>query len=360
MNKPRPRLRAPFVATVAACAALAGCALTVASPAPRCPTEAPAQGASCDPAAAGAAACDYGLCLGRPLAQATCDAQTRRWAVSALPCAMPTPVRPCPTEAPAQGASCDLGRNPASCSYGWSECIRGPAVTAFCEGAAWRLAVATCNPPAPTCPASAPQTGGACVLPAGTECTYGDCGGSPTTYARCDGGTWQVAEASCNPPPPTCPANVPSEGEPCALPSDAPACTWGSCDADFIAIARCVAGRWQHLEAGCERPPAACPSAAPIAGDRCDHPASAECHYGSCGAVSALNYTCRGGVWVVDRAMCGDYCPPARPLAGSACSRDASSPCRYPGAVCDGAQLWNQASCNPMTNRWVITEYVCR
>lgn len=360
MNKHRPRLRAPFVATVVAGAALTGCGLTVVTPSPRCPVEAPVDGSACDPAVTAAGTCGYGACHGVPITQATCDPQRRTWSVSTLRCAIDPPVRSCPAAQPAEGAACDPAFDPASCNYGWSECARGPSVTALCEGNAWRLAVATCNPPPPTCPAQAPQRGTSCVLLPGTQCTYGDCYGSPTTWARCESGTWQVAEASCNPPPPVCPAEAPRNGDPCGLPTVPSACTWGDCEGAPTTFARCVAGRWYVETRTCDTPPVACPGRAPIEGDPCVYPPSATCDYGSCGEVPALTYTCRDGRWALQRAMCGDYCPPTRPLAGTACSRDALAPCRYPGAVCDGMQLSNEASCNPMTHRWVITEYACR
>lgn len=361
MNKTRPRLRAPLVVTVVAGAALTGCGLTVVTPAPRCPQEAPAAGASCDPAAVGAGVCGYGSCRGAPITQAVCDAQRRTWSVSSLRCVIDPPMRACPTETPREGAACDAALDPASCNYGWSDCTRGPQVTALCQGGAWRIALSTCNPPAPTCPTAAPQSGTSCGLLPGTQCTYGDCYGSPTTFARCEQGTWQVAEASCNPPPPVCPLTAPADGDPCGYPLGAPACTYGNCNGTPTTYARCESGRWNVATASCNPPvPVACPTSAPFVGDPCMHPASAECHYGACGETPALRYTCAAGRWALDRAMCGDYCPPSRPLAGTACSRDAATPCRYPGALCDGMQLTNEAVCNPMTNRWVITEYVCR
>jgi hypothetical protein len=466
MNK-KIRLRAPLVVTVIAGAALSACGGAVVTPSAQCPSDPPAAGASCDPAAVRGGTCGYGVCQGRPLTQATCDAQTRVWTVSSLRCEVTPPTRACPAAQPSDGARCDASLDPASCNYGWSDCLRGPAVNVRCEGGAWRAAVSTCNPPAPACPPSAPATDDPCV--GALSCNYGDCAGAPTTYARCESGRWQVAESSCNPPPPmtACPPTAPLPGAPCAIPnggpvctfgscadggsfptalcldgrwalqtvtceptpvpvcpgappeqgaacgrpSFAPPCTWGDCNGAPTTFGACVGGRWEVNIRSCETPlptcastpapqgsycpgffgasceydpcvsngvaatvcfenrivhrvgtcaPRACPADAPVVGDPCTQPPSASCDYGRCGSLPALRYTCSAGRWSVARGMCGDYCPPSRPLAGSACSRDAVQPCRYPGAVCGGTQLQNEAACNPMTNRWVITEYVCR
>ncbi len=60
----------------------------------------------------------------------------------------------------------------------------------------------------PPCPVVPPQHGSSCAC--GTKltaakCNYGNCYGSPTTYASCDPGTkiWSVSQQSCNPPPPS-------------------------------------------------------------------------------------------------------------------------------------------------------------
>lgn len=356
------RLRAPLVVTALAGAALSACGGAVVTPTPVCPADPPAAGAACDPLTARGGTCGYGSCQGRPITQATCDPQARTWAVSTSRCDVPVPMRACPTAQPANGDRCDATRDPASCNYGWSDCLRGPAVTARCEADTWRLAVATCNPPAPTCPVTPPNTDDPCV--SSLSCEYGDCAGAPTTFARCESGRWQVAMASCNPPPPmpTCPPTAPQPGTPCTLPNGAPPCRWGSCDtASSYPAAVCLDGRWALQTIACEPTPVMpCPSTPPIAGDRCAHPPSATCDYGRCASTPAVTYACVGGAWSVSRAMCGDYCPPSRPLAGSACSRDAVEPCRYPGVVCNGTQLTNEAACNPMTHRWVITEFICR
>ncbi|MEZ4394931.1 MAG: hypothetical protein R3A48_27970 [Polyangiales bacterium] len=355
----RPGLRAPLVVTVVAGAALAACGGAVVTPTVVCPSEAPVDGASCAPASRGGT-CGYGSCQGRPVTQAVCDASSLRWRVRSTPCVVTPPRRACPPSRPAQGDACDVALDPQTCNYGWSDCLRGPEVTAICEANTWRLAVATCNPPPPTCPATAPTTGASCALPSSTPCNYGDCNGSPTTFARCEAGVWIVAEASCNPPPPACPAEAPAPSSPCALPEGFPSCSYGSCGVSPTLAASCVGGQWRVTEQPCSPPRVVCPNDAPIEGDACDQPATGGCSYGECGDRPALNYTCRGGRWWLDRAMCGDFCPPSRPRAGSACARDASEPCRYPGAVCGDTQLQNEAQCNPMTSRWVITEFVCR
>lgn len=363
MNKHRPRLRAPLVVTVITGAALAACGGSVVTPNETCPSEAPTDGSGCAPSLRGST-CNFVSCQGRLVTSAVCRADTGRWQVPPTHCETTPPMRACPAVQPTNGAACNGALDPASCSYGWSDCLRGPESTAVCESGAWRIAVSTCNPPAPTCPAVAPVSGDACVLPSPTECTYGDCAGSPTIFARCEGGRWSVAQSSCNPPPPpppVCPAAPPTPEAPCALPNGHDACGYGDCYGTPTDTAQCVDGRWRLTSLGCNPPPPmACPTEVPFEGDTCTHAPSAECHYGDCGTRPALNFTCRSGRWWLTREMCGDYCPASRPRAGAACSRDAMAPCRYPGAVCGDTQLQNEAQCNPMTHRWVITEFVCR
>lgn len=355
----RPRLRAPLVVTILG-ASLSACGGVVVTPSPSCPQSAPPNESSCDPNVNLGASCSWGMCRGRPITQATCDVSTRRWSVQTERCVIDPPMRACPAAQPPSGARCDSALDRVSCNYGWSECLRGPEYTAICRDNSWQILAATCNPPPPTCPTATPSTGESCVLPSSTECTYGDCFGAPNIYARCDAGRWQVAMASCNPPAPACPAGRPTQGAPCDYPEGLPDCTYGSCAGSPTVFASCRGGRWSVSELSCNPPPIACPPDAPFVGDACTQPSGGSCFYGTCAATPALRFSCESGRWSLDRAMCGDYCPAERPRAGSSCSRDASDPCRYPGVMCDGRQLMNEAQCNPMTHRWVITEFVCR
>ncbi len=66
------------------------------------------------------------------------------------------------------------------------------------------------------CPAEVPPYQGACAQP-GLECTYPNDYCPPTTVA-CEGGVWQTLDsATCNPPPPECPPEIPAQGSPCPV-----------------------------------------------------------------------------------------------------------------------------------------------
>lgn len=99
------------------------------------------------------------------------------------------------------------------------------------------------NPP-PVCPPSAPTESDLCPYGAyfggALRCHYDPCGDRFATEAVCygfgNGVTWTVARSSCNPPPPMCPASPPDDGAACTLP--ATSCAWGTCRAT------CTDGRW--------------------------------------------------------------------------------------------------------------------
>jgi hypothetical protein len=101
----------------------------------------------------------------------------------------------CPADPPAEGAVCDY-RGPA-CEY--QGC---GAKTATCRDGAWRVYEMSCNPPPPNrCPEQVPEHGAPCDYQ-GPACDYGDCYGNPTHRATCAGNTWNIAQATCNPPAP--------------------------------------------------------------------------------------------------------------------------------------------------------------
>jgi hypothetical protein len=90
-----------------------------------------------------------------------------------------------------------------TCAYHQNECdeahgYKSP-ITLACTNGAWEpVGGGSCNPPAPICPTATPQGGTPCY--GDLKCPYGDCYGSPTTVATCNGTTWQVIGSSCNPP----------------------------------------------------------------------------------------------------------------------------------------------------------------
>jgi hypothetical protein len=109
------------------------------------------------------------------------------------------------------------------------------------------------NPPAPPtaiCPTPEPSTGQWCSY-TGPACTYGDCYGTPTVYATCVNGAWQVSQASCNPPPYQCPEEEPPIGNACMPIGAACAYSFGGCNGEdgwyeiHERVLQCTVDGWQ-------------------------------------------------------------------------------------------------------------------
>jgi hypothetical protein len=228
----RKVVRTPFVVTVTVMASAAACGGQVSGdkadptvttttdggpdignppppPTKTCPTEQPVLGSACrvDPSAY----CEYGSCTSstRPIVmKCTPDPstfnETSTWQESGGSTCNPPPV--CP-EVAYEGAPCKPGfgecRYPDMCPaipkdapiyVSWG-CFDGKLVRR-----------ATTPDYVVACPATAPRDGDPCLCAShyAAPCTYGDCGGTPTTTAQCDGktNTWSVSTLSCNPPPP--------------------------------------------------------------------------------------------------------------------------------------------------------------
>jgi hypothetical protein len=212
------RLRAPFVATVAAAATalLPGCggkaagepssgdggaeAGPEAGPS-QCPPTQPTNGSPCS----GHLFC--GDACGVPYGPVECV--NGSWVQGAGGCNPPAPL-PCPTTEPSPGTSCSNAAGQI-CSYP-DECT-GMNVAFTCVSGLWQGAGAPDGPV--LCPSSVPPQGSSCAACAGrwpSDCNYGpDCNGSPTQTAVCDGtsGTWNILVSSCNPPPPPIEAGPP-------------------------------------------------------------------------------------------------------------------------------------------------------
>lgn len=323
----RKTLRSPFVITLAASAAAvldAGCGANVVSgnpppnTTPACPTALPQNGVACDPSAV-PDHCDYGVtpgCAGLPQHTAFCDADTQAWRVIPSSC-NPPPVQTCPTEAPADGTFC---YSDIRCTYG--DCFGRPTTEASCAGNRWSVTTSTCNPPPPMCPPSRPAQGAACdpsTVPdacqyTGTFCPYPPPGTNNTVVALCipSTRTWQVSEATCNPPPPVCPTTPPTEGTPCL--GFPPECSYDSCtNSRGVALARCAAGAWQLQFASCNPPPVMCPAEAPMNDSPCDGFTPVPCTWGDCDGSPTARGVCQGGRWRVDFAECardGGSVPP--------------------------------------------------
>jgi hypothetical protein len=123
----------------------------------------------------------------------------------------PFDAQVCPSVRPDNGTSCSLSSSRV-CGYAplFGPCPPTFADTANCVDGRWVVSMSFCNPPDVqpprdvvfVCPSSPADLATTCA-PAleGSTCGWGNCGGSPTTMARCSGGTWNIATVSCNPPP---------------------------------------------------------------------------------------------------------------------------------------------------------------
>lgn len=208
-------MRAPFVTTIATTLLTVACsgedahvpynppspqdAAFDAVPAidPRCPKSLPADGDTCS-ADLESLLCGYpGECS---------DGETRacihgRWGI--VPSFCDSTGSPCPTDLePREGEPCAVPSG-MTCQY-FDACPAVPtdkSRTWVCQGKQWVLAIDQTKGYPATCPATMPNDGDYCVcfgrLP--SECTYGDCGGYPSTIATCDTGTWKLTFKSCAP-----------------------------------------------------------------------------------------------------------------------------------------------------------------
>lgn len=231
----RKVVRSPFVVTVAvmAGAALPGCGAQF-NPAPTestadsgttdgrttdaenppltktCPAERPAPGDTCR--VDSAVYCNYGTCSpGSYPVTLQCDPigraadGTSTWREAGGSSCNPPPPE-CPT-VPFEGAPCKAGWG--SCSYPDTCDQRPPDAPAYrswsCVGDKL-VSYDTTTDYVVKCPVVAPKNGDPCSCAGhyAGPCSYGDCGGTPTTTATCDAKTqtWSVSVLSCNPPPP--------------------------------------------------------------------------------------------------------------------------------------------------------------
>lgn len=154
-----------------------------------CPSEAPPDGAACDMPGLLCEVEDGIVVVCR--ATATCTAQG--WENEAPGCSSIPPTDPsCPTAQPS--GDCAVASDPALCVYGdtmcgCSDCLGGP-----CGGQAqWVCA----PPPAPPCPTVAPKLGGACT-DEGLSCAYGSCAIDQVLAGRaCTDGAWVSDPVAC-------------------------------------------------------------------------------------------------------------------------------------------------------------------
>ena len=129
----------------------------------------------------------------------------------------PLPENPCPVEQPFAGTACEMA--PASkfqqCFYDDLCPARPPSQPATrmfaCIEGTWVRTSNSYRAPCPTAPPPQGSACGPCVADIRAECTYNTSNGCPPVIAACDPktSTWNVAISSCNPPPPPADAGVP-------------------------------------------------------------------------------------------------------------------------------------------------------
>jgi hypothetical protein len=170
-----------------------------------CPVTLPVSGTPCEPTIDPETCTDPAMTpAGCPPGTGTtvrCEPTSMRWQVLGISCNPPPPAA-CPMERPTDGAPCPQGlylTTPLECGY--DPCGTRLATQATCAGptARWSVATSSSNPPAPTCPTDMPAPGSGCGLPSGLRCEWGDCAGRPVSSGTCEGGAWSITIAECDP-----------------------------------------------------------------------------------------------------------------------------------------------------------------
>jgi hypothetical protein len=202
-----PRMRAPFVTTVASL--VAGAGMGCANPPyteVNCPSDRPTSGTDCsDPRVS----CTYSApgCEQSTSALVTATCHEGKWQLQSkgVSCNPPNPMPDsgvdaagCPANEPAIGSTCTVTR----CSYANLCPLSGAASKTtnsyFCSGGKWVFENDALAPIA--CPTVKPRDGEACgcamYLP--PSCSYAGACGSDT--AKCDGATqkWSVIASPCD------------------------------------------------------------------------------------------------------------------------------------------------------------------
>ncbi len=94
-----------------------------------------------------------------------------------------------------------------------------------------------------TCPLEPPLQLGACNLPEGQTCSYGEC--CPLVF-QCTNGQWMGLTLDC-PAPMACPPAPPAEGSPCIHCGVESPCFY-ACNADLTTSVRCGSDNLWHLD----------------------------------------------------------------------------------------------------------------
>ena len=187
----------------------------------------------------------------------------------------------CPDQEPAAGAACS---GSLSCEF---LDPTGCTKLYFCETGQWQM-TSGCNPPPctpedpceppPECPVQAPTWGEPCsgMVSCSYEIDVG-CGPQPAT-ATCDGATWSVQPSiSCNPPAPADCPTLPTEEQCSAFPN----CRWlvPGCGMPALPQAGCFEAT-DCLDASC------------LAGETCQEVVINPCHNQLCDACGGLVSVC--------------------------------------------------------------------
>ncbi|WP_437961700.1 hypothetical protein WME76_20050 [Sorangium sp. So ce119] len=191
-----------------------------------------------------------------------------------------------------------------------------------------------CNPPPSSCPEEMPAPGSRCDGD-DPSCSYIDGCDNPIDYA-CVDGAWRVErEMSCNPPPPpACPEEMPERRS--------------SCDADDLSCSyidgcdnpigyRCAEGAWRvESEVSCNPPPPACPESLPTTGSACELLGESCSYAGPPDCPEPTVVTCGAdGTWSVTIAVsCNPPPPPPPPPPGDCLTAATGEECAGLGPTC--------------------------
>jgi len=228
----------------------------------------------------------------------------------------------------------------------------------------WISVTATCNPPPPMCPSDPPTQGAACV--GVMSCSFDSCASHGVAFAQCMNGAWNVVRGSCNPPPPACPATAPADGAPCQSGFGIAVCPYGppGCGTDSF-VATCggeSTGRWIRHAARCNTEPA-CPTYEPGSNTFCtpDNGNNEYCVYGSTNPCDTRHraYRCDDtGRYTPSISTCNPpppFCPTEVPADGTMCNSQMSTrPCNWGDC---GGRASAEATC--VNNRWVTRIEPC-
>ncbi len=155
------------------------------------------------------------------------------------------------------------------------------------------------SPPAmPSCPTSAPTSGGPCSTVGSITCEYGtnpnpDC----NQQFQCVSGAWQLSDVVCASVP-TCSSTEPAAGSTCTT---AQTCAYASatclCTSDPGGLPSAGGPVWD-----CIPITPGCPGTRPDLGTPCSASSTLDCDYGQC--VGGVGLSCQDGLWQLADVAC--------------------------------------------------------